>query len=204
MITLTTKEFDLLEQVAKHEATDAKPFKVVSVNNGALAGLTSQGLVDTRPKEGNALMLEVAITQLGYQVINNEVEHEMGVAHEQTSTTENPTQEENKMDQVQQADNAELEHGATATTGGYVLEDDIPMPEIVQTRKPRESTMPLDRMNVGQSFLVPFKEGEDVHKGRKRVSATVSQTRKRKLGADSPAQFITVIVENGYRVWRKA
>lgn len=40
--------------------------------------------------------------------------------------------------------------------------------------------------------------------GRKRVAATVSQTKKRKLGADSTAQFITAIVENGYRVWRKA
>ena len=193
MITLTEKEFDLLEQTARHEATEAKPFKVVSVNNGALAGLTSQGLVETRQKNGNALMLEVAITQLGYQVVNNEVEHEIGSTSEQTSTTENLTQEENKMEQ--------LEH---TETGGYVLEDDIPVPEVTQVRKPRGNTMPLECMNVGQSFLVPFKEGEDVHKGRKRVSATVSQTRKRKLGANSPTQFITMIVENGYRVWRKA
>lgn len=198
MITLTNKEFDLLEQVSKHEATEDKPFKVVSVNNGALAGLTAQGLVDTRPKGNNALMLEVAITQLGFQVINNEVEHEIVATHEQSPTTETVTKEDNKMDQLQQE--------AVQATSGYVyqLEDDVPMPEIVVTRKPRESTMPLAVMNVGQSFLVPFKEGEDVHKGRKRVAATVSQTRKRQLGKDSPAQFITVIVENGYRVWRKA
>ncbi len=86
----------------------------------------------------------------------------------------------------------------------FILEDDIPFPDTVQTRKPRQNTMPLDRMKVGQSFLVPFKEGEDVQYGRKRVAATVSQTKKRKLGADSTAQFITAIVENGYRVWRKA
>ena len=201
MITLTEKEFDLLEQTASHEATEAKPFKVVSVNNGALAGLTSQGLVETRQKNGNALMLEVAITQLGYQVVNNEVEHEICSISEQTSTTENPTREENEMEQVEHTENTELEH---TETGGYVLEDDIPVPEVTQVRKPRGNTMPLECMNVGQSFLVPFKEGEDVHKGRKRVSATVSQTRKRKLGANSPTQFITMIVENGYRVWRKA
>lgn len=206
MITLTEKEFDLLEQTAQHTATDAKPFKVVSVNNGSVAGLRSQGLIETRPKNGNPLMLELAITKLGYQVLNNEVEHEIGSNHEQTSTTENPTQEENTMDQqqLQHTDNVETQQATATTSVVYELEDGIPMPEIVQTRKPRESTMPLERMNVGQSFLVPFKEGEDVHKGRKRVSATVSQTRKRKLGADSSAQFITVIVEDGYRVWRKA
>ena len=74
MIKLTQKEFDLLEQVAKHEATETKPFKVVSVNNGALSALRAQGLVETRPKNGN---LEVAIKQLGYQVVNNEVDHEI-------------------------------------------------------------------------------------------------------------------------------
>lgn len=86
----------------------------------------------------------------------------------------------------------------------FVIEDDIPMPDVAFPRKSNKETMPLDLMNVGQSFLVPFKDGEDRDKGRRRVAATVSQTRKRKLGADSPTQFITVIVENGYRVWRKA
>lgn len=199
MITVTQKEFDLLQETAKHQPTEAKPFKIVSVKNGAVAGLTSQGLVDSRPKEGNALMLELAITQLGYQVVNNEIAHEITTDSEQAHTNENPTKEEKKMEEIQNATEA------TASTGYvYQLEDNIPIPEVTQVRKSRESTMPLERMNVGQSFLVPFKDGEDQHKGRKRVAATVSQTRKRKLGADSTAQFITVIVENGYRVWRKA
>jgi hypothetical protein len=205
MITLTQKEFDLLEETAKHIATDDKPFKVVSVKNGAVAGLTSQGLVDSRPKGNNALMLELAVTQLGYQVVNNEIAHEITTGGEHSHANENSTKEDNKMEATQNS--AELaEAKEVAQPAGYVyqLEDDIPIPEIVQTRKPRENTMPLERMNVGQSFLVPFKDGEDQHKGRKRVAATVSQTRKRKLGADSTAQFITVIVENGYRVWRKA
>lgn len=202
MITVTQKEFDLLQETAKHQPTEAKPFKMVSVKNSAVAGLTSQGLVDSRPKEGNALMLELAITQLGYQVVNNEIAHEITTGGEQAHTNENPTKEENKMEETKNS--AELSKEATSTGYVYQLEDTIPIPEVTQVRKSRESTMPLERMNVGQSFLVPFKDGEDQHKGRKRVAATVSQTRKRKLGADSTAQFITVIVENGYRVWRKA
>lgn len=206
MITLTQKEFDLLEETAKHIATDDKPFKVVSVKNGAIAGLTSQGLVDSRPKGNNALMLELAVTQLGYQVVNNEIAHEITTGGEHSHTNENSTKEEQKMEAIQNsAELAEAKEVAQAPASYvYQLEDDIPIPEIVQSRKPRENTMPLDRMNVGQSFLVPFKDGEDQHKGRKRVAATVSQTRKRKFGADSTTQFITVIVENGYRVWRKA
>nr|DAF56911.1 MAG TPA: hypothetical protein [Siphoviridae sp. ctiJm4] len=202
MITVTQKEFDLLQETAKHQPTEAKPFKMVSVKNGAVAGLTSQGLVDSRPKEGNALMLELAITQLGYQVVNNEIAHEITTGSEQAHTNENPTKEEHKMEETKNS--AELSKEPTSTGYVYQLEDNIPIPEVIQVRKSRESTMPLERMNVGQSFLVPFKDGEDQHKGRKRVAATVSQTRKRKLGADSTAQFITVIVENGYRVWRKA
>ncbi|TYG33717.1 hypothetical protein FW755_00710 [Lonepinella koalarum] len=88
----------------------------------------------------------------------------------------------------------------------YVIEDNVPIPERTSqtaTRKPR-NTMPLDQMEVGQSFVVPFKDGEDIEKGRKRVTATVSQTRKRKLGKGSSVKFIVGTVENGYRVWRKA
>ena len=199
MITVTQKEFDLLNETAKHTPTEAKPYKVVSVKNGAVAGLTSQGLVDSRPKEGNVLMLELAITQLGYQVVNNEIAHEITTGGEQVHTNENSTKEENKMEQIQNATEA------TASTGYvYQLEDNIPIPEVTQVYKSRKSTMPLEIMTVGQSFLVPFRDGEDKEKGRKRVAATVSQTRKRKLGADSTAQFLTVIVKNGYRVWRKA
>lgn len=192
-IKLTQKEFDLLDEVANHVATDDKPFKVVSVNNGALVALTSQQLVTTRPKGNNALMLEVALTETGLQVVRNEIEHEIVLSH---TTTE--TQEEQQMEhEIEQQDN-ELAQSS------FVIEDDIPMPDVAFPRKSNKETMPLDLMNVGQSFLVPFKDGEDRDKGRRRVAATVSQTRKRKLGADSPTQFITVIVENGYRVWRKA
>ena len=199
MITLTQKQFDLLNETANHVATEKKPFKVVSVNNGAVAGLTSQGLAESRPKEGNALMLELAVTQLGYQVVKNEIAYKITTGGEQVHTNENPTKEENKMEKIQNATEA-----TTSTGYVYQLEDNIPIPEVVQVRKSRKSTMPLEVMNVGQSFLVPFRDGEDKEKGRKRVAATVSQTRKRRFGADSTAQFITVIVENGYRVWRKA
>lgn len=193
-IKLTQKEFDLLDEVANHVATDDKPFKVVSVNNGALVALTSQQLVTTRPKGNNALMLEVALTETGLQVVRNEIEHEIVLSH---TTTE--TQEEQKMEHEFEQQDSEL-----AQSSSFVIEDDIPMPDVAFPRKSNKETMPLELMNVGQSFLVPFKDGEDRDKGRRRVAATVSQTRKRKLGADSPTQFITVIVENGYRVWRKA
>lgn len=202
MITLTQKQYDLLEETANHVATEKKPFKVVSVNNGAVAGLTSQGLAESRPKEGNALMLELAITQLGYQVVKNEIAHEITTGGEQVHTTENSTKEDKKMEEIQNS--AEVAQATTSTGYVYQLEENIPIPEIVNTRKSRKSTMPLELMAVGQSFLVPFKDGEDKDKGRKRVAATVSQTRKRKLGKDSTAQFVTAIVENGYRVWRKA
>lgn len=202
MITVTQKEFDLLEETAKHVATEAKPYKVISVKNGAVAGLTSQGLVDSRPKDGNPLMLELAITQLGYQVVNNEIAHEIVTGSELTHTTEKVNNEENKMEKIQNP--AELEQAPTSTDTVYQLEDNIPIPEVVRTYKSRKSTMPLAQMKVGQSFLVPFKDGEDKDKGRKRVAATVSQSRKRQLGADTHAKFITVIVENGYRVWRNA
>ena len=193
MIKLTQKEFDLLDEVTNHVATDDKPFKVVSVNNGALVALTNQQLVTTRQKGNNTLMLEVALTETGLQVVRNEIEHEIVLSH---TTTE--TQEEQKMEhEIEQQDNEQAQ-------SAFVIEDDIPMPDVAFPRKSNKETMPLELMNVGQSFLVPFKDGEDRDKGRRRVAATVSQTRKRKLGADSPAQFITVIVENGYRVWRKA
>lgn len=192
-IKLTQKEFDLLDEVANHVATDDKPFKVVSVNNGALVALTNQQLVTTRPKGNNALMLEVALTETGLQVVRNEIEHEIVLSH---TTTE--TQEEQQMEhEIEQQDNELAQFS-------FVIEDGIPMPDVAFPRKSNKETMPLELMNVGQSFLVPFKDGEDRDKGRRRVAATVSQTRKRKLGADSPTQFITVIVENGYRVWRKA
>lgn len=203
MIKLTQKELRLLESVAKHEATETKPFKVVSVNNGALSALTAQGLVETRPKNGNALMLEVAIKQLGYQVVNNEVDHEIVTDDEQTSTTQTETVEEQKMEQVQ-AEQTHALQPAPMAGGQFVLEDNIPIPDFPPQTRSRESSMPLERMEIGQSFLVPFKEGEDVKKGRKRVSATVSQTKKRKLPADSTAVFVVYSVENGYRVWRKA
>lgn len=194
MIKLTQKEFDLLDEVTNHVATDDKPFKVVSVNNGALVALTNQQLVTTRQKGNNALMLEVALTETGLQVVRNEIEHEIVLSH---TTTE--TQEEQKMEHEIEQQDSEL-----AQSSSFVIEDDIPMPDVAFPRKSNKETMPLELMNVGQSFLVPFKDGEDRDKGRRRVAATVSQTRKRKLGADSPTQFITVIVENGYRVWRKA
>lgn len=191
MIKLTQKEFDLLDEVAKYVRTEEKPFKVVSVNNGALASLTRQQLVTTRPKQNNALMLEIALTETGLQVVQNEIEHEIVLLHTET-------QEVEKMEEV-----AQQQETAVAETA-FVIEDDIPMPDVPFTRKSNRDTMPLDVMNVGQSFLVPFRDGEDREKGRRRVAATVSQTRKRKLGVDSTAQFITLIVENGYRVWRKA
>ena len=202
MIKLTQKEFNLLEQVAKYEATETKPFKVVSVNNGALSALTAQGLVETRPKNGNAFMCEVAIKQLGYQVVNNEVDHEIVTGNEQTQPTQTETVEEQKMEQVQ-AEQTHALQPAPVAGGQFVLEDNIQIPDLPQQTRYRESSMPLERMEVGQSFLVPFKDGEDVKKGRKRVSATVSQTKKRKL-ADSTAVFVVYPVENGYRVWRKA
>lgn len=190
MIKLTEKEFDLLEKVANHVKTDDKPFKVVSLNNGALSALQTQGLVETRQKGNNALMFEVALSALGLQVFQNEVEHEIVVNHE---TVQETTVEEKKMEEVQQAN-----------VGNFVIEDDIEIPDLKQTRRSNRPTMPLDVMQVGQSFLVPFKEDEDIVKGRKRVASTVSQTRRRKLGADSKAVFATVAVENGYRVWRTA
>lgn len=199
MIKLIQKEFDLLEQVANFVPTESKPYKVVSVNNGAVKVLVEQGLVQTRQKEGNALMLEVVLSEVGLQVIKNEVEHEIVISHEE------PTNEVKQMEEVQQtAEIGQETNVVQQATGGFVIEDNIPLPELAVTRKPRENTMPLDLMQVGQSFLVPFKEGEDVYKGRKRVSATVSQTKKRKLGENTTAQFVTAIVENGYRVWRKA
>ena len=147
-------------------------------------------------------MLELAITQLGYQVVKNEIAYEITTGGEQVHTTENSTKEDKKMEELQSA--TEVAQATTSTGYVYQLEENIPIPEIVNTRKSRKSTMPLELMAVGQSFLVPFKDGEDKDKGRKRVAATVSQTRKRKLGKDSTAQFVTAIVENGYRVWRKA
>ena len=194
MIKLTQKEFDLLRQVHDHEPTDAKPFKVVSNNNGSVKALVEQGLVQSRPKEGNALMQELAIVALGTQVINNEVEHEIVMDHTDNSTTE--TVEETTMEQEN------LELGATVA-GGFVIEQGVPMPDVVYTRKPRANLMPLDKMNVGDSFLVPFKDGEDHTKGRKRVGANVQVTKKRLFGKDCEQVFVVGIVENGYRVWRK-
>lgn len=196
-IILTHKEFELLTDVNNHEATEAKPFKVVSVNNKLVAGLLENKLIDVRPKAGNPLMQELAITAIGVSVINNEIDHELVTDREQTISPE--TTETNGVQTMTEA----TENAEAVEMANYVIEDNVPMPEqLYAKRKPRENSMPLHLMQIGQSFLVPFKDDEDQVKGRKRVTAVVSQTKKRRDIKDW--QFKVGVVENGYRVWRTA
>lgn len=203
MIKLTQKEYDLLTSIVNYKRADENDFKKVATNNANVASLVAQGLINSRPKAGSGIHLEVVALDLGIAVVNNTVEHEIVLDHSEETADEVEATTDNVSGALASAE--EVSADVDVAEHQYQLEDNVPIPTDT-TRRPRASRykMPLDKMAVGQSFLVPFKEGEDVDKGRKRVTSSVSQTRKRLFGSDSTVRFVTKTVENGYRVWRKA
>lgn len=70
----------------------------------------------------------------------------------------------------------------------FVIEKDIPVPEITRGRRPR--SYPFDKMSVGDSFEVPAKKNNSV-----RVCAA-------QYGKQNGLKFSVRKTENGTRVWR--
>lgn len=207
MIELIQKEYDLLVEVANYVPTEDKPFKVVSMNNGSVPMLVQLGLVNTRPKEGNGLMQEIVILELGRNVVNNEVEHNIV----QTRTIATDTSVTTATQQGFAGANGQTDKVAPLTdtfttsndNGEYAIDYGIPIPQTVYSRN-RKSKLPIDKLEVNASFLVPFKEGEDLERGRKRILGNVSMLRKKIFGVNSGHKFVVATMPDGYRVWRTA
>lgn len=204
MIKLTNKEFDLLLEIKNFVPVEGKPYKLVSIDNKCIAYLVKMGLCDTRPKEGNGLMLEVVLKNLGLQVLNNEVEHEIVTSRDDINNEEITMEQPITQETTTATEVAPVTNTAPVNKTSFVIEKDIPIPVKANTRARRTTTFPLDQMSVGDSFFVPFKEGEDPNQGRKRIRSNVLVTRRRMLGMDCDWQFVVGIVDNGYRVWRRS
>lgn len=179
MIKLTQKEFDVLEKVGTHQPTENKQYFTTNTTNKAVIELQKLDLVNTRQ---NGITVEVVLTQLGLQVLNSEVEHEI-------VTSKEPVAEQ-------------AQAVSPAVMSDFVIEDDVPMP--VQRRSNRPIPYPLAEMQVGQSFFVPATPDVlDLAKYRANVSSRVSQCKKR-LELDSTFVVGVELERNGVRVWRKA
>ena len=179
-ILLTAKEFDCLQKIVNHVATDTKQYFTTNSQNLAVASLKEKGLVNTRV---NGIIVEAVALDLGKQVIANEVEYEI----EQENTVE-----------------LEQEPVALPVHSNFVIEDNIPIPETVYTRKPRPLIYPLNQMEVGQSFFIPANGSTDDMKlyGR-RITVRISQM-KRKIGLEYKFKVVADFENNGVRVWRVA
>lgn len=181
-ILLTAKEFDSLQRIVNHIPTDTKPYFTTNSQNLAVASLKEKGLVNTRV---NGIIVEVVALDLGKQVIANEVEHEIisekAVALEQEHETETGNVESN-----------------------FVIEDNVPIPDTVYTRKPRPLVYPLNKLEVGQSFFIPANSStDDMALYRRRITVRISQI-KNKIGLDYKFKTAADFENNGVRVWRIA
>lgn len=182
IIRLTQKELDVLHKIVTHVTTETKPYFTTNSQNLTVVSLKEKGLVNTRV---NGIIVEAVALDLGKQVIANEVEHEIilekAVALEQEPETETGKVESN-----------------------FVIEDNIPIPETVYTRKPRPLIYPLDKMEVGQSFFIPANGTTDDMKlyGR-RITVRISQI-KRRVGLEYKFKVVADVENNGVRVWRVA
>lgn len=72
--------------------------------------------------------------------------------------------------------------------------------EIPKRRVTTESEYPFDHMEVGDSFLYPAQEGDELTKLATRVRAAVGNYRKREGNAEK--KFTVRIVDYGVRCWR--
>lgn len=182
MIKLTQKELDVLGKVGSHVKTEEKPYFTTNTANKAVIELQKLGLVETRQ---SGITVEVVLSSLGVQVLNNEVEHEI-VMSKETPTFENTANPH-----------------ALAVAGDFVLEDNVPMP-VVKRQSNRPVPYPLAEMQVGQSFFVQATpDVTDLAKYRSNISSKVSQC-KRRLGLESAFTVGVDLERNGVRVWRKA
>lgn len=181
-ILLTAKEFDCLQKIVNHVATDTKPYFTTNSQNLAVASLKEKGLVNTRV---NGIIVEAVALDLGKQVIANEVEYE-----------------------IEQENTVELEQEPETETGNvesnFVIEDNVPIPDTVHTRKPRPLVYPLNKLEVGQSFFIPANSStDDMALYRRRITVRISQM-KNKIGLDYKFKTAADFENNGVRVWRIA
>lgn len=179
IIQLTQKEFDILEKIVNHIATDANPYFTTNHINNAVTSLKDKGLVNTRVY---GIVVEVVALHLGKQVIANQVEHEI--------ITDKAVALEPMQDvQVQ---------------SNFVIEDNVPIPDTVYTRKPRPLVYPLNKLQVGQSFFIPANSStDDMKLYRRRITVRISQI-KNKLGLSYKFKTAADFENNGVRVWRVA
>lgn len=179
-ILLTQKEFDSLQRIVNHVATDTKPYFTTNSQNLTVVSLKEKGLVNTRV---NGIIVEAVALDLGKQVIANEVEYEI-ISEKAVALDQEPE--------------------ALPVHSNFVIEDNIPIPKTVYTRKPRPLIYPLDKMEVGQSFFIPANGTTDDMKlyGR-RITVRISQI-KRRVGLEYKFKVVTDVENNGVRVWRVA
>ncbi len=83
----------------------------------------------------------------------------------------------------------------------YFIENDIPIPEIIRSRKSMWEDVPLLTMEVGQSFLVTAPLG----KASGRMAGMSTWIRQQKNPAYHSRAFTARIINTGeFRVWRTA
>lgn len=181
-ILLTQKEFDCLQRIVNHVPTDTKPYFTTNSQNLAVVSLKEKGLVNTRV---NGIIVEVVALDLGKQVIANEVEHEI-ISEKAVALEQEPETETGKVE------------------SNFVIEDNVPIPDTVYTRKPRPLIYPLNKLEVGQSFFIPANSStDDMALYRRRITVRISQI-KNKIGLDYKFKTAADFENNGVRVWRIA
>lgn len=79
----------------------------------------------------------------------------------------------------------------------YKIEKNIPIPKKIGVGRKAKDYYPLEKMQVGDSFLIRFKY---TTKERLKIASRISMWQKRN-GAGK--KFATRRVDEGIRVWRK-
>lgn len=182
IVQLTQKELDVLNKIVNHVATETKPYFTTNLNNLTVTSLKDKGLVNTRV---NGIIVEAVALDLGKQVIANEVEHEV-VLEKTVALEQEPETETGKVE------------------SNFVIEDNVPIPDTVYTRKPRPLIYPLNKLEVGQSFFIPANSStDDMALYRRRITVRISQM-KNKIGLDYKFKTAADFENNGVRVWRIA
>lgn len=188
MITLTKEEFEVLREIEYIQISVKNEYYKCQYDNAHVTNLATLGLVATRAYPSGISQLEVAMTELGNKVLNNEIEYKII----------------EKEPQEMQYNEMDLEFKPIAQVGEITIDTGIPLPKIERQSSSRKRMLPIEHLQVGESFLIPFKDGECKDKGKKRIVTLISQTKRRILGKDCKYKFVTAIMEDGYRIWRKS
>jgi hypothetical protein len=78
---------------------------------------------------------------------------------------------------------------STGNSGGYAIEKNVPLPP---SRRKGKERFPLNRLEVGESFVVQKHE------------VFAARNAAHRLNKKTGKVFTSRAIENGYRVWRTA